>query len=170
MAGGRPRSTMPDAKRRVAYFAHTGEIGGPNNSLMELLHGLDRARFEPFVYFRSPGGCVVERDTGRRAAREMFDPDVVPLDSIQPDGQHGAVRRELPSVVSGELCDAERPPGIHDRLLSGPIDPDQLELLKLVLAALLHQERSGGRDREVGPSARGRHAVSDDHGGAFDAE
>lgn len=45
---------------RVAYAAHTGDLSGPNNSLIELLAGLDRMRFEPVVYFPSPGPAVEE--------------------------------------------------------------------------------------------------------------
>lgn len=45
---------------RIAYFAHTGNTSGPNNSLIQLLRALDRRQFEPITYFPSDGVTVDE--------------------------------------------------------------------------------------------------------------
>jgi len=63
---------------RVAYFAHTCDLSGPNNSLIHLLRALDRDRFEPVVYFPC-GGMALDllRGVGERCC-------VVPWHLIEP--------------------------------------------------------------------------------------
>src|SRR3990172_11908367 len=43
---------------RIAYFAHTGGVSGPNINLIRLFQALDRNRFVPLVYFPDPGSAV----------------------------------------------------------------------------------------------------------------
>lgn len=63
--------------RRIAYYAHTGCVSGPNNSLARLLRGIDRTRFDPVVYFPSDGP-VVEALAGQGERCRVLD--VTPLE------------------------------------------------------------------------------------------
>lgn len=45
---------------KILYFNHTSTVGGASWCLLEIIQGLDRARFEPVVVLRQPGPLVEE--------------------------------------------------------------------------------------------------------------